>query len=214
MMYFIDPRNLGARIADLLVRTTGLSDDVAVHSVFGLAALAATAATFLRVWAASYLTKDVVHDARSHYETLVADGPYRYTRNPLYLAVDILAIATSVIASLPGAVIMVVGIVFFDYRLIFREEAGLEANQTGQFVKFKRAVPRLIPSITPRLPPSGTRANWKSGFTSELFFIAFALGMVAFAFSLDSRWLLYFCGGGMLVLFLTGVQSSRKKKIA
>ena len=40
----------------------------------------------LRTWGAAYLRTEVVHDTAQHSEALVADGPFRYTRNPLYLA--------------------------------------------------------------------------------------------------------------------------------
>src|ERR1700726_580071 len=34
----------------------------------------------LRTWGAAYLRTDVVHDTEQHSETLVADGPFRFTR--------------------------------------------------------------------------------------------------------------------------------------
>src|SRR6266513_5768510 len=40
----------------------------------------------LRTWGAAYLRTEVVHDTAQHSQALVADGPFRYTRNPLYLA--------------------------------------------------------------------------------------------------------------------------------
>jgi len=43
-------------------------------------------AAAMRTWAAAYLRTEIVHDAAQHSEALVADGPFRYTRNPLYLA--------------------------------------------------------------------------------------------------------------------------------
>ena len=43
-------------------------------------------AALLRTWATAYLRTEIVHDAPQHAEALVADGPYRYVRNPLYLA--------------------------------------------------------------------------------------------------------------------------------
>ena len=40
----------------------------------------------LQTWGAAYLRTEVVHDTAQHSQALVADGPFRYTRNPLYLA--------------------------------------------------------------------------------------------------------------------------------
>ena len=59
---------------------------------FFLAALLVGAAAAIRTWAAAYLGSDVVHDLRLHTESLVADGPYRYVRNPLYLGSFLLSI--------------------------------------------------------------------------------------------------------------------------
>src|SRR6266404_3457058 len=84
-MYWIDHQNLGVLVANFVAEHAGISDYSAAHLVFGLGAVIAIGAALLRTWAASYLTKDVVHDARLHSESLVAEGPYRYTRNPLYL---------------------------------------------------------------------------------------------------------------------------------
>src|SRR5262250_2812371 len=55
--------------------------------VFGLilgAALLGVAA-MLRTWASAYLHAEVVYASEVKTEALVADGPYRRVRNPLYL---------------------------------------------------------------------------------------------------------------------------------
>src|SRR5262249_49124499 len=57
-----------------------------LRMIFGCGALLVFLAAALRTWATAYLRAEVVHDASQHSEALVADGPYRYVRNPLYLA--------------------------------------------------------------------------------------------------------------------------------
>ncbi len=52
-------------------------------------------AALLRSWAESYLHSSIVHDAAIHSDQLVAEGPYRYVRNPLYLGNDLLASASA-----------------------------------------------------------------------------------------------------------------------
>lgn len=59
--------------------------------IFGAGAAMALAAAALRTWAAAYMSSSVVHDPRVHDSRLVADGPYRYLRNPLYLGVILIA---------------------------------------------------------------------------------------------------------------------------
>jgi len=62
---------------------------------FLFAALLVGLAAAIRTWAATYLGSDVVHDLRLHTENLVADGPYRHVRNPLYLGSFPLSIGLS-----------------------------------------------------------------------------------------------------------------------
>jgi protein-S-isoprenylcysteine O-methyltransferase Ste14 len=54
--------------------------------IFASGALLIFLSALLRTWATAYLRTEVVHDISQHSEALVADGPYRYVRNPLYLA--------------------------------------------------------------------------------------------------------------------------------
>jgi protein-S-isoprenylcysteine O-methyltransferase Ste14 len=54
--------------------------------IFLAGALLVLGAAAVRTWGAAYLKSDVVHDPQQHSEKLVADGPFRFTRNPLYFA--------------------------------------------------------------------------------------------------------------------------------
>ena len=60
------------------------------------------------------------------FEALVADGPFRYTRNPLYLANLPVAAGIGVLQpSRSGFIFLVLANWIFVYRLIFREEESL-----------------------------------------------------------------------------------------
>src|SRR5438046_10238909 len=41
----------------------------------------------LRTWAAAYLRTDIGHDTSQHSDALIADGPFRHTRNRLYFVI-------------------------------------------------------------------------------------------------------------------------------
>ena len=56
----------------------------------------------LRTWGAAYLRTEIVHDTAQHSDALVADGPFRYTRNPLYLANLPMAAGIGVLATRSG----------------------------------------------------------------------------------------------------------------
>lgn len=76
----------------------------------------------MRTWGAAYLRSEVVHDSNLRNETLVADGPFRYVRNPLYFGNVLLAAGMGLFASRLGWLILALGMVVFVYRLIGREE--------------------------------------------------------------------------------------------
>src|ERR1700722_4118001 len=102
---------------------------LALRAIFAGGALLVFLAAWLRTWATAYLQTTVVHDRQQHSEALVADGPYRYTRNPLYLATLPSAAGMGRVASRIGWIALVGGMWLFVYRLIVREEDGLLATQ-------------------------------------------------------------------------------------
>src|SRR5438067_1624832 len=90
-----------------------------VRIVFAAGALVIAAGAILRTWGASYLRSDVVHDPSLRTEGLVADGPYRFVRNPLYLGTLLMTIGFGLLASRIGWIVLVAGILLFEYRLMF-----------------------------------------------------------------------------------------------
>src|SRR5690242_1254839 len=121
-----------------------------VHIAFGIAAIVMFAAALLRTWATAYLSTEVMKHTQVQSASLVADGPYRYVRNPLYLGNLLMTISFGALASRVGAIITVFGVTTFIYRLIGREEAQLEKSQGESYRHFLSTVPRLFPSFTPR----------------------------------------------------------------
>ena len=126
-------------------------------------------AAFLRTWATAYLRTEVVHDASQHSEALVADGPYRYVRNPLYLANLPLIAGVGFMASRLGWFVMVAGMWLFCYRLILREEDGLRATQGESYRAYLNAVPRLWPALRPRVPAGAGEPRWSRRSAARCF---------------------------------------------
>ena len=170
--------------------------------LFGAAFLVGAAAT-IRTWATAYLGSDVVFDLSLHTNRLVADGPYRHVRNPLYLGTLLLSIGLGLLANRIGFLILVVGAVVRILRLIGHEEEELEQQQGAQFVRFANTVPRLLPSISPRIPSSGLAPRWGQAFRAEGFMWGFFLTMAAFAITLR---IVVACVIGLLALVLWIVQ--------
>ncbi len=138
-----------------------------VFMFFG--ALLVFGAAALRTWAAAYLRSDIVHDPRQHSETLVADGPFRFTRNPLYFANLPMAAGIGLLASTAGLVWLVLANWVFVYRLIFREEDTLSQTQGASYQAYLKAVPRFWPSFAARVPSGGASPRWAQAFFGETF---------------------------------------------
>jgi len=140
----------------------------------------AFAAAALRTWAAAYLDSDVVHDRALHAETLVADGPYRHLRNPLYLGTILIAAGLGAAASRAGFLVLTAGMIIIVVRLMGREEAHIAAAQGESYREFCSRVPRIVPSILPKLPAGGRAPRWGQAFAGEIFSWSFFVGMFAF----------------------------------
>src|SRR5438132_627821 len=128
--------------------TRGSSDAGAfARIVILIGALFVFLSAALRTWGAAYLRTEVVHDTAQHSEALVADGPFRYTRNPLYLANLPMAAGIGVLASRWGFIFLVLANWIFVYRLIYREEESLLKTQGESYRVYFRAVQCFWPAL-------------------------------------------------------------------
>ena len=163
---------------------------VASPIVIVLGALAALAGAILRVWGAAYLGYATVHHGDMQAGAVMADGPYRYMRNPLYLGGWFMMIAVSLLMPPSGALFTVVLLTIFYLRLILGEEAFL-ASQLGQpYEEYLRAVPRLIPRLRASLPPAGNKAHWLTAAFTEVFPIGAFFTMAVLAWFYDQQLML------------------------
>ncbi len=93
----------------------------------------------LRVWASGHLQK---------WEQLAVAGPYRYTRNPLYLGSFIMGLGFAAASARPllaGVFLVAFSIVYFP--VMAREEAELEQAFGSDFAEYRRQVPRFLPRV-------------------------------------------------------------------
>ena len=112
----------------------------------------------LRFWAAGHLLKT---------EELVTSGPYRFTRNPLYLGRLLIFAGLCVMTRLPyGAnwLVLAAGCAVFFGSYLRRKErvepARLREKHGEAFERYYRAVPALFPMLHPY--PEGASAGWSS----------------------------------------------------
>lgn len=120
--------------------------------------LVAAAGEAVRFWAAGHLLKT---------QELVTSGPYRYTRNPLYLGRLLIFTGLCVMAQMPWQanwIVLVLGYaVFFGYYLPRKERvepARLRTLHGEAFDRYFAAVPALFPTLKPYAHVSSS--GWSS----------------------------------------------------
>lgn len=101
----------------------------------------------------------VVYAAEVKTDSLVADGPYRLVRNPLYFSNVLMVIGMGTMMSRTGFLVAVVAMLVFCYRLILREETELQVSLGEQYKGYSKVVPRLWPSLWPRIASAGRQAS-------------------------------------------------------
>jgi protein-S-isoprenylcysteine O-methyltransferase Ste14 len=133
-----------------------------------LAALLAAAGAVLRVWGAAYLGYETVHHGAMQSGAVMADGPYRFVRNPLYLGGWCMMAAMAFLMPPSGALFSMALLTIFLLRLILGEEAFLTAMLGEPYRAYLKAVPRLIPRLRGSLPPAGHKPHWGIALLTEL----------------------------------------------
>ena len=80
-------------------------------------------------------------------KSIVTEGPYRYTRNPMYLGHLIFMAGLAVsFGSWLAAALLVFNAVWF-HRRVLRDEARLESRFGPAYLAYKARVPRWIPGV-------------------------------------------------------------------
>lgn len=184
-LYALDRHNAGVAIANWIGPALRMNTHLVSRFLFFIGAALLTTAAFFRTWASSYLRAEVVYAAGVRTESLVADGPYRRIRNPLYFGNVIMAAGLGVMMNRIGFPLAMLATVVFCYRLILREEAELGAIQGKRYQAYRHAVPRLWPSLWPRINSAGGQPRWAEGFKAEFWCWGFAASVVAFAATLS-----------------------------
>ena len=183
-LYVLDQQNAAGALANWLAARLQIAPDFIARLLFASAAVLLGVAAMIRTWASAYLQASVVYASEIKTTSLVADGPYRRVRNPLYFANVLMAIAMGSVMSRLGFIVAVLAMIVFCYRLILREEVELQTSQGARYESYRKVVPRLCPALLPRVPSAGRHASWAGGFKAEFWYWGFAFGLAAFAITL------------------------------
>jgi protein-S-isoprenylcysteine O-methyltransferase Ste14 len=157
-------------LAANVTRQGWLGFSVATISVLVAGIVLAFVAAMVRTWGTAYLGAGIVHDGALHGESMVAAGPYRFVRNPLYIGTFLHTLALVLLMVPTGAVFTIVAIAIVQLRLIGAEEAFLPSQLGESYAAYCAKVPRLLPAFMPRVAASAVRPEWVSGFLGEIYF--------------------------------------------
>jgi protein-S-isoprenylcysteine O-methyltransferase Ste14 len=156
-------------LASWPARSGWITFSAATLTVLALGILCALLAATLRTWASAYLGASIVQDGAMLGEGVIAAGPYRYLRNPLYLGTFIHTLALALLMPPTGAIFSILAIGLFQLRLIAAEQTFLTAKLGDPYRAYCARVPSLLPALTPRVPASATHPKWLTAFLGEIY---------------------------------------------
>lgn len=198
-----DPQRLWSWLAIALAKTRLLTTANAFVAITVLAIVVAILGGAFRVLGTAYLGRAIVLGKTMQAGAVMAAGPYRYVRNPLYLGSLLTAFAASILMPVSGALFVIVVLTLFVLRLVGGEEAFLRAQTGEPYLAYCRRVHRWIPSLSPRIEASLVKPKWLPSILAEAFPVGFAACLLVFAWSYDANLLIrcvLICFGISLIL--------------
>lgn len=194
-----------------LSRMGALSFAAATSAVIVSAAVFAAVGVLFRVWGAAYLGAGTVNNINMIAGEVMADGPYRYVRNPLYVGLWFMVAGAAFLMPVTGALFAVVLIAVFMVRLTLCEEAFLKAQIGERYDSYLRTVPRFMPRLRGAPDAFGARPHWLRAALAELTPIGIFVAIIAYArdynLALAGRIILIFFGASLIVrAFVSGVK--------
>lgn len=192
----------------LQISRPGIMDfTAAVPVVVVIAAVFAAAGVLFRVWGTAYLGPATVNSMHMHADAVMADGPYRHVRNPLYLGLWCMVAAMAFLMPATGALFAMVLLTIFLLRLTLAEEAFLTAMLGDLYQAYQRSAPRFFPRLRAILPSAGTKPHWLRAIFTELTSIGVFIAVGVFARTYNSeltgRVILIFFGASLIMRAVT-----------
>ena len=129
--------------------------------------LALALAECIRIWAVGYAGSRTRTRGDTVIE-LIHSGPFRYVRNPLYIANTLLYSLAGVCFGFSTLSLVVFVYSALQYSFIVRyEESVLERDIGEPYLNYKKAVPRWFPSFVPCIQSSRHTFQFNQALRSE-----------------------------------------------
>jgi protein-S-isoprenylcysteine O-methyltransferase Ste14 len=170
ILYSLVPWSQGVHRKDMLVRF-----------LYAAATLVAAVGAALLTWSTAYRPPSLSQDRTA----FSIGGPFRYVRNPQYLAYFLLILALGTFQSRLGFPVMLLVESILLLRLVGREELQLEQEYGEDFLRYAQRVSRLLPSFHPRFEDDGHAPRWREALWDQAFQWGFVATLMAFAFTLS-----------------------------
>jgi protein-S-isoprenylcysteine O-methyltransferase Ste14 len=199
--------DLGMRIPTLqwlaleISRTGVVSFAYSTPIVIVVGSLTAGLGAIFRIWGAAYLGYSTVHHADMKAGGVMAAGPYRCVRNPLYIGGWFMMAAISLLMPPTGALFVMVLVTVFYVRLILGEEAFLTTQLGEPYREYLRAVPRLMPSLRASLPSAAAQPNWLIAVLTEVMPIGIFVTLAFLSWTYNNETMLW----GVFVSFVVSM---------
>jgi protein-S-isoprenylcysteine O-methyltransferase Ste14 len=174
-------------LSSQLSRATHLNFDAATITVLLLALIFTGVGGWLRIWGTAYVSSGIVQSRTMHGNAMLADGPYRRTRNPLYLGTLLHTIGIAILMPPSGALFAVCLLWAFQIRLALAEEPFLAAQFGQPYLDYLARVPRFIPALTARVPAAGATPHWLQAILGEIYFLGAFLVLAVFGWSFNAN---------------------------
>ena len=174
-------------LAAWLYRTGWISFSSATIAILVLGIVVAFVAALLRTWGSAYLGNSIVHSEGLHGDGVVAAGPYRWVRNPLYLGTFLHTLVLALLMPPSGAVFCTVAVGIFQWRLIGAEEDFLSGRLGEAYVAYCARVPRLVPALRPRVVDSAVRPAWGFAILGEVYMWGVVVAFAVAGWRYDSQ---------------------------
>ena len=164
-----------------------LSFQAATLAFLVVAILLTGAGAWLRLWGSAYVGASVVNSSSMHGTAMLADGPYRRTRNPLYLGTLLHTIGISLLMPPAGAIFAIAAIWILQVRLALAEEPFLEARFGHAYAEYKARVPQFLPSPKPLVRAAGAPAHWGQALLGESYMVGVVITLAGFGWSFNAQ---------------------------
>ena len=188
-------------------RSGAMSFALATAAVMALAAFFALVCVMFRIWGAAYLGPSTVSNVNMLAGKVMADGPYRFVRNPLYIGLWCMVATMAFLMPVTGAVFAVVLISIFVIRLTLGEEHFLREQLGDSYVAYLASVPRYIPRLRGAPASAGTKPHWLRAALTELTPVGVLVAIIVYSRNYDlalaGRVLLIFFGASLVVRAFT-----------